>query len=347
MRKNSIAWMLAGAGAVAAGLGVAAAVTAKAVEKSRVCSFKNKVVVITGGSRGLGLLIARRMIAEGAKVVLAARNAAELHAAQLELKKVSSFVHTVECDVSKEEDCKRIVRETLAAFGPVDVLINDAGVIQVGPLDSMTIADYEEAMKIHYWGPLNLILSVVPFMREQKFGRIVNISSIGGLVSVPHLVPYSASKFALTGLSEGLRAALLRDGIYVTTVCPGLMRTGSHVNAYFKGHNRQEYAWFSIINALPFSSIDADKAAQQIVEACRKGQSELIISLPAQIIAKFHALFPGLTGDLMGMMNSALPKMGGIGSERVKGSSSQSFISPSVLTVLADKQVERNNENLS
>jgi short-subunit dehydrogenase len=347
MRKNSLLWMLGGAGTVVAGAAAAAAVTAKVVENSRKCSFKDRVVVITGGSRGLGLLIARRFVAEGAKVVLVARNDAELHAAQLELRKVSRNVHTIACDISNEEDCKRIVRETLAAFGPIDVLINDAGVIQVGPLDSMTITDYEEAMKIHFWGPLNLIMSVVPFMREQRFGRIVNISSIGGMVSVPHLLPYSASKFALTGLSEGLRAELLRDGIYVTTVCPGLMRTGSHVNAYFKGRNQQEYAWFSIFNALPFSSINADKAADQIVEACRKGRAELVINLPAQFVSKFHGLFPGLTCDLMGMMNSALPKMGGIGPERVKGSGSQSFISPSLLTILSDKQVERNNENLT
>jgi NAD(P)-dependent dehydrogenase (short-subunit alcohol dehydrogenase family) len=326
-------------------IGVAAlAGAAKLLEDRRRFSFKNKVVLITGGSRGLGLLLSRRVLAEGAKLVIAARNQEELQNAQSELRHISGNVRTVVCDIADKEQCRMLIRETLATFGPVDVLINDAGVIQVGPLDSMTLADYEEAMNIHYWGPLNLILSVLPLMRERRFGRIVNISSIGGLVSVPHLVPYCASKFALTGLSEGLRAELIKDGVYVTTVWPGLMRTGSHVNAYFKSRNRKEYAWFSIFNALPFSSINADKAADQIIEACRTGQAALVINIPAQLLSKFHGIFPGLTADIMGVMNSVLPKMGGIGTDRVTGKASQSIIAPSVLTVLADKQVARNNE---
>ena len=93
------------------------------------------------------------------------------------------------------------------------MLVNNAGVIQVGPIEVMTHEDFELAMKAHFWGPLNTILAVLPSMRQRRQGRIVNICSIGGKVSVPHLVPYSASKFALVGLSKGLRAELMKDGI--------------------------------------------------------------------------------------------------------------------------------------
>src|SRR5438270_7691587 len=106
-------------------------------------------------------------------------------------------------------------------------------------------------------------------MRRRREGRIVNISSIGGKLSMPHLVPYGASKFALTGLSEGMRVELRKDGVFVTTVCPGLMRTGSPVNADFKGKHREEYSWFSISDSLPLLTMSAERAAGQIIGAMK------------------------------------------------------------------------------
>ena len=126
-------------------------------------------------------------------------------------------------------------------IGQIDVLVNNAGIIQVGPLDTMTAEDFRRALQTHFWGPLNTILAVLPQMRMRKAGRIVNISSLGGRVSIPHLLPYSASKFALVGLSKGLHSELRKEGITVTTVCPGLMRTGSPRNAEFKGKHRAGY----------------------------------------------------------------------------------------------------------
>ena len=177
-------------------------------------------------------------------------------------------------------------------FGHIDVLVNNAGVIQVGPIEVMTHEDFELAMQAHFWGPLNTILAVLPSMRQRRQGRIVNISSIGGKVSVPHLVPYSASKFALVGLSKGLRAELMKDGIEVTTVCPGLMRTGSPRNADFKGQHRFEYAWFSISDALPLLTVSAENAARQIVHACKRGQAELVISIPAKDRSVVRCIVP-------------------------------------------------------
>jgi short-subunit dehydrogenase len=121
-------------------------------------------------------------------------------------------------------------------------------------MENMALSDYEHAMAVHFWGPLQLINAITPHMKARGQGRIVNITSIGGKVAVPHLLPYAASKFALVGLSEGLRAELLKDGVYVTTVCPGLMRTGSHLQAFFKGQHKKEYALFAIANASPLLS---------------------------------------------------------------------------------------------
>jgi short-subunit dehydrogenase len=201
-------------------------------------------------------------------------------------------------------------------------------------------------MAVHFWGPLYATLEALPQMRRRRDGRIVNISSIGGKVSVPHLVPYSASKFALVGLSDGLRAELQKDNVAVTTVCPGLMRTGSPRNATFKGQHRAEYAWFAVSDALPVTSIQAERAARQIVAACKRGQAELIISTQAVLAVKFRALFPEATADILALANRLLPGPGGIGRKRAKGKESESALAPSILTTLSDWAAQRNNEVL-
>jgi short-subunit dehydrogenase len=290
------------------------------------------------------LVLAREFARAGSRVAICARDDQELINARSELKKLNAQVMAVRCDVTNNAEVKELMTIVEDRFGSIDVLVNNAGVIQVGPIRVMTRGDYEEAMRIHFWGPLNTILNVLPSMRRRKQGRIVNISSIGGKISVPHLVPYSASKFALVGLSEGLRAELLNEGIYVTTVCPGLMRTGSPRNADFKGQHRAEYAWFSIADSLPLVSIEAERAARQIIDACRKGQAELVISLQAKLAVVFHGLFPGLTSDLLSVVDRLLPAPGGIGTRKVKGKESTSALSPSLLTILTERAAVRNNE---
>jgi len=308
--------------------------------------LKDKTVLITGGSRGLGLVMAREFAREGARLVLCARDEQELDQARLDLEKFGAEVMTARCDVTNRHDVMAMVANVYTQLGSIDVLVNNAGVIQVGPLEVMTHEDFELAMQAHFWGPLNTIMAVLPSMREKKAGRIVNISSIGGKVSVPHMIPYSASKFALVGLSKGLRAELMKDGIKVTTVCPGLMRTGSPRNADFKGKHEFEYAWFSISDAMPLLSVSAENAARQVVSACKRGQAELVISVPAKIAVLFDSLFPETMSQMLALANGLLPKAGGVGTERMKGRDSTSSWSPSWLTTLNEEAALRNNEVL-
>jgi short-subunit dehydrogenase len=306
--------------------------------------LKDKTVLITGGSRGLGLVMAREFAREGARLVLCARDQEELDQARLDLENRGAEVMVVPCDVTNQQDVKSMIAAVYTRFGAVDVLVNNAGVIQVGPLEVMTHEDFEFAMRAHFWGPLNTIFAVLPSMRARKTGRIVNISSIGGKVSVPHLVPYSASKFALVGLSKGLRAELMKDGIKVTTVCPGLMRTGSPRNADFKGKHQFEYAWFSISDSLPLLTVSAENAARQVVDACKRGQAELVISVPAKIAVLFDSLFPEAMSQMLAVANRLLPEPGGVGTERMKGRDSTSTWSPSWVTSLNEEAALRNNE---
>lgn len=331
-------------------LGMAATVvkTVSAINRlSRRIEFSRKVVVITGGSRGLGLVMARQLADEGAKLVLLARNNEELEAAQQELSDRGADVRVMVCDVTIKENIEDTMQRIIHEMGCIDILINNAGIIQVGPLDSMHAEDFEAAMQSHFWAPFNTSMAVIPHMKEQKFGRIVNISSIGGKVSVPHLLPYNTSKFALAGLSEGLRYELMPDNIYVTTVCPGMMRTGSHVNAKFKGQHELEYAWFSTMNAIPFFSASANSAAKDIIEACRYGDAELIITVPAQMMAKVRALFPEALSDVIGLVSRFLPKNGEHGDEIKSGKESQSQLSPNGLTYFSEKAAKENNEDLA
>lgn len=184
----------------------------------------------------------------------------------------------------------------------------------------------------------------MPSMRRQGGGRIVNISSIGGLVAVPHLVPYCTSKHALVGLSDGMRAELAKEKILVTTVCPGLMRTGSHVNALFKGQHEKEFTWFSLLDSLPISSISAERAAHQIIEACRIGKPRLVLSIQAKLIAAGAALFPDLAAEILKLMDQMLPEPADAHGDRSQtGWESQSSLAPSILTRLSDQATIDNN----
>lgn len=326
---------------------VAAVVAAQAWRRRPDYDFSGKSVVVTGGSRGLGLILARELADAGARVTIVARDAGELARAaeDIRLRQPFAEVLTIAADVRERDDAGRAIEQAFERFGRVDVVINNAGIIQVGPVDHMRLSDYEDAMNTHFWGPLYTTLAALPHMRRQGGGRIVNISSIGGRISVPHLVPYSASKFALSGLSDGLRYELARDNIVVTTVCPGLMRTGSPLNASFKGNHPQEYAWFAISDSLPLATIDAGRAARQIIAACRRGDAELVITVQAKLAILARTAAPELFASVMSFINDLLPPPTGRDGDRTQlGRESESEWAPSALTEPTYRAAEKNNE---
>ena len=327
--------------ALAAGAYVA---VRSAIAFSRRYDFRNRLVVITGGSRGLGLVLARQLADAGAALVLCARDEEELAAAAADLRTRGPFVATYACDLSRASDITDMFRRIRREVGSVDVLINNAGLIEVGPLESMDLEDYQQAMAVHFWAPLICTELVLPDMRRRGEGRIVNISSIGGQIAAPHMLPYTASKFALNGLSQGLRVELAKNGVYVTTVCPGYMRTGSPRNALFKGQHRAEYAWFSIVGGMPLLTMNAERAARQILSACRYGRAKVTLSLFANLAAVANTLAPELMADATSLVVSLMPSPGGIGREAATGEESESSWSPSFLTTLNEQAAVRNNE---
>ena len=327
----------------AAGIGVflAASAVYKHLNRYR---LTNKVVLITGGSRGLGLEIARQLVKEGAKLAICARTERQLEMARKELAGMGGEVLAIPADLTSRNAVKAMVKEVIQHYGRIDVLINNAGVIQVGPQEAMKIRDYEDAMDANFWAPLYCMHAIIPGFIKQGEGRIVNITSIGGKVAVPHLLPYTASKFALVGLSEGMHAELKKDNIHVTTVVPNLMRTGSPRNVDVKGDHEREYAWFKISDSSPLLSQRVEVAASSIIRAIEFGEAEAILSVSGKVATLLHGVAPAWVSGVLALVNKLLPGMSSEGNISRKGHQVESKRSRGPVAKLTDRAAIRNNE---
>ena len=299
-RSTSQAFLLAVAGAVAIG-------AAAALRPPTNPSFRGRVVVITGGSRGLGLAMARRFADEGAHLALLARSRDQLRTAASDLESRGARVLTIVCDVRERTQVTDAIDAVVRTFGSIDVLVNNAGVIQVTPFVHASMRDFENSIATHLWAPLHTINAALPYLVHAR-GRIVNIASVGGRVAIPHMAPYCAGKFALVGLSEALRAELSPFGVSVTTVSPFLMRTGSHRNVAVRGQHRKEAALFALGTASGLTAMSADRAARQIVHAARARRSHVSPGWPSRLAALGQGLAPELVSAIAGLVTRlALP----------------------------------------
>ena len=308
--------------------------------------FKGRVVVISGGSRGLGLCIAREFAKEGAQLALLARDEDELKTAQQQLEAMGANVLTVVADVTDPHDDVAAIKRVIERFGSVDVLINNAGIIQVGPLEHMLDSDFKAAIDLHIWAPLRLSRAALPYLKRSGQGRIVNIASSGGLIAMPHMAPYAVSKFGMVGLSDAMRNELAKDKVKVTTVCPGPIRTGSHVAAKFKGQQAKEYKMFKTAAIIPGGSVNAVSAARMILDAARYGDPQLAFPLPIFWGSILYRLFPNVAGEVLGYVSRFLPgpTEGDAGNKTLVGAALEAQVATGKLTASVDKAAAQNNE---
>jgi NAD(P)-dependent dehydrogenase (short-subunit alcohol dehydrogenase family) len=312
LRRRSRAAVAAGAGlalgAAVAGVAVGyAAVKRLIAPPLRPYDLAGNVVVVTGGSRGLGLAMAREFARMGCKVAICARNEDRLGRAEEFLRKFTPHVFAAPCDVSNEQSVRRFIDAVRDRLGPIDILVANAGQMLVSPIENTTAADFERAMGVMFWGLVYPTLAVLPEMQRRRTGHIAAITSIGGKVSMPHMLPYSAAKFAAVGFCEGLRVEVRRHGIEVTNIVPGMMRTGSYLDAEFRGHARSESALFSLSATLPLISIDADRAARQAVSSIVSGSAERFITPQASLLARLNGLFPEAMSAALTLFDRLLP----------------------------------------
>ncbi|MCE7066404.1 SDR family oxidoreductase [Dyadobacter sp. CY326] len=345
MNNNSNQSLFSGKLALWAAAGLGAYAAAKHFYREMIkFDFQDKVVVITGGARGLGLLLARELAAKGANLVICSRNAEQLFVAEQELRRMGSTVLGLKADVSDPRDANRVIEAAISQFGQVDVLINNAGVMLVGPENVMDVEDYKTAMDSNFWAALYMIKAVLPHFHERGEGRIANVCSIGGKVAVPHLLPYSVSKFAMVALSEGLHAELKKDNIHITTVIPNLMRTGSPRNVSLKGDHEAEYAWFKLADSSPLLSQNASDAAAQIVNAIVYREAEVILTKTAKLAVAVQGISPALVSLVMSTANRFLPKSGPEGAIIRKGYESESKKTAGPVASKSDRAALENNE---
>lgn len=301
--------------------------------------------LIVGASRGLGLCIARNLLGRGFDVTLAARDADALARARTQLN-APDRVHVHTCDVTDRTQVEALIT-ACEERAPLEVVITVAGIIQVGPAESMTLDQFDRALDVMTRGPINVAWTALPAMRARRFGRIGTVTSVGGMVSPPHLLPYATAKFGAVGFSDGLAAALAGTGVTATTIAPGLMRTGSHEAALFTGDAAAEYAWFAPAASLPLLSMDADAAAERIVDGVLKGRPLVTLTPVTWLALRVRGLAPGTTTRLMGLANRLLPKATGEPGVEINGKDAAARIrSPLVhaLTTLGRRAARRNNE---
>jgi short-subunit dehydrogenase len=305
------------------------------------------LALVMGASRGLGLLIAREMLDRGHDVVMTARGADELDAAARRLSGRGRQVHTRACDVRDRTAVEAVVDEVERTLGPIEVLVTVAGIIEVGPAETMSAETFDDAIDTMTRGPINAALAVLPAMRLRGRGRIGTVTSIGGMVSPPHLLPYATAKFGAVGFSDGLAAALSGTGVTATTVVPGLMRTGSHQRARFSGDAQAEYSWFAPAASLPLLSMDADRAARRIVGGVLAGRPMVVLTPLAWVGIRVRGLAPATTTRVMGWAGRLLPARPSRDDRHgVEGRDAARAVSGIVrrLTTLGDKAARRNNE---
>jgi NAD(P)-dependent dehydrogenase (short-subunit alcohol dehydrogenase family) len=295
--------------------GIVATAAAYALRPKAPKRNPGQVVLITGGSRGLGLAIAERYARSGARIVLAARNVVELISARRTLLDRGAIespddVLLIPADLTDPDQVGMLIDHAVSHFGRIDVLINNAGIIEVGPVENQPLAAYRRAMSTNFFAALHTIHAALPhlLLRDPSHGdaAIVNIASIGGKVAVPHMLPYTASKFALVGFSEGLHAELRHKGVRVTTVCPGLMRTGGEAHAEYTGQTKKEQRWFTLAARTPVLTASVRHAANKIYSAVAAGRAEVTITPQAWLLARAAGLAPETTQYLTSLANHLL-----------------------------------------
>ena len=252
--------------------------------------FANKVVAITGGTEGIGKALVDVMIQSGARVATCGRNHDKLYNLQLEYTSV--MLHTVMCDVSSENDCKRFINSTIETFGGIDILINNAGVSMRALVNDASLDVIRKVMDINFFGSVYCTKFALPSIIERK-GTIVGVSSIAGYRGLPGRSAYSASKFALQGWLESLRTELLEQEVNVMWVCPGF--TASNIRSAAlnsKGESQGE----SLMDEGKMMS--AEECAHHIVHAIEQRKRTLVLTFTGKRTVFMNKFFPSLADKL-------------------------------------------------
>jgi NAD(P)-dependent dehydrogenase (short-subunit alcohol dehydrogenase family) len=278
-------------------LAMAAASWAAIERRRRRLGLRGRVAIVTGGARGLGLTITRALVQQGCRVAICGRDPDTVRRCVEQLRGEGFTISGQGCDVSDPVQAGAFVQAVVETYGTVDILVNNAAQCYVGPAPELDSLDMQHALQNIFWGPFYATRAVLPQMRANRFGRIVNVTSIGGKLPIPHQAAYVAAKHATTGWSETLALELEQEGITVSTITPPPLRNGAPLHAHYNGQREAEFMWFASALTSPLSAIDAERVAQVVVEAIVYGQHERAVSALSWLAARAHGLAPNVLGS--------------------------------------------------
>lgn len=253
-----------------------------------------KVVVVTGASMGIGEAIAKVFADHGAGVVMLSRDAGRVEAARTRVGHPERTL-ALSCDVRHREDIDRAVSLTMHHFQRVDVWVNNAGHGLLDSVAELEMAACRDMLDTNFFGAVSAMQAVIPVLRQQGGGTIINISSVAGHIPMPFHAAYSATKFALNAIGKAARVELKRDGVHVLTVCPGYVRTGFSENAG-RGKDVKQVRPGSV------RGISAERVARATLKGYLKRKREVIVPWTMHIPVKFYQLIPGVVEWAMGRM---------------------------------------------
>ncbi|NML21764.1 SDR family oxidoreductase [Pseudoflavitalea sp. G-6-1-2] len=253
--------------------------------------LKDKVVVITGGSDGIGRALVEAFIEQGARVATCGRNYDKLYTLQLEHTNV--MLHTMACDISHENDAKRFIESTIKTFGGIDILINNAGISMRALFNDTDLDVIRQVMDINFYGAVYCTKYALPSILERQ-GTVVGVSSIAGYRGLPGRTAYSASKFALQGWMEALRTEMLHTGVHVMWVCPGFTASNiRHAALDSEGKARGESTMEE------GKMMTAEECAQHILRAVEKRKRTLVLTSTGKRTVFLNRFFPSLADKLV------------------------------------------------
>jgi short-subunit dehydrogenase len=255
--------------------------------------MKNKVVVITGASGGIGASLANVFATNGSKIVIAARDSVKLDAVKVRLKKTGVEVLSCICDVSNETDCRNLINATIERFGSVDVLINNAGISMRALFNDVSLDVIRKVMDINFWGAVYCTKYALPFLLKSK-GSIVGVSSIAGKKGLPGRTGYSASKFALEGFLETIRTENLKNDLHVLVACPGFTATNIRENALSETGESQGKS-----PREEEKMMKPEKVALLIYNAVVKRKRDLVLTGNGKLTVWLNKFFPSLMDKMV------------------------------------------------
>jgi NAD(P)-dependent dehydrogenase (short-subunit alcohol dehydrogenase family) len=296
--------------AVRAGLvsvGVAGVLAALAARRSRRLELRGRVAVVTGGGRGLGLAISRELVTRGCRVAICGRDGDLIERAVAALCGEGADVMGSSCDAADPAQVDAFMQRVLDRHGHIDILVNNAGQCFVGPVQELAAEDMQDALRNIFWVNYYPSMAVLPLMRRRRFGRIANITSVGGKVPLPHQSAYVAAKYAATGWSETLAIELAKEGVFVSTITPPPLRNGAPLHVHFNGQAEREFGWFTWGLTSRLTAISADRTARVVVDALAHADAERSVSFMSWALSRAHGLAPNVLARCLSWVDRRLP----------------------------------------